>query len=204
MLSVVLDSSCLACTQQLSYICRFTNVQPFLQGSYAGLFSYNDAASGEARLAKFALHYGISVHKAWASIRLAPHSPTATALQCDLQLVTMELLSDKWHFLNDLEPAVMQDTRPYVSAALRQAQQVLLGNGGIGVHGDLRQTNVAAQRGEKGWMVNFVDYDWAGVAGLHRFPPFMNSQIDWPDGVQPLAIMHPQHDVDLLTHQFQF
>ncbi|KAL0050695.1 hypothetical protein WJX82_005308 [Trebouxia sp. C0006] len=161
---------------------RFTNVQPFLQGSYAGLFSYNDAASGEARLAKFALHYGISVHKAWASIGLAPHSPTATALQCDLQLVTTELLSDKWHFLNDLEPAVMQDTRPYVLAALRQAQQVLLGNGGIGVHGDLRQTNVAAQRGEKGWMVKFVDYDWAGVAGLHRFPPFMKSQIDWPDG----------------------
>ena len=203
MLSVVLDSSCLACTQQLNYICRFTNVQPFLQGRYAGLFSYSDAASGEARLAKFALHYGISVHEAWASIGLAPHSPTATALQCDLQLVTMELLSDKWQFLNDLEPAVVQDTRPYVLAALQQAQQVLLGNGGIGVHGDLRQTNVAVRRAEKGWMVKFVDYDWAGVAGLHRFPPVMNSQIDWPDGAQPLAIMYPQHDVDLLTRQFQ-
>ncbi|DBA81873.1 TPA: hypothetical protein ACH3X1_007588 [Trebouxia sp. C0004] len=182
---------------------RFTNVQPFLQGRYAGLFSYNDAASGEARPAKLALHYGISVHEAWASIGLAPHSPTAKALQCDLQLVTMELLSDKWQFLNDLEPAVVQDTRPYVLAALQQAQQVLLGNGGIGVHGDLRQTIVAVQRGEKGWMVKFVDYDWAGVAGLHIFPPFMNSQIDWPDGVQPLAIMYPQHDVDLLTRQFQ-
>ena len=114
----------------------------------------------------------------------------------------MELLSDEWQFLNDLEPAVVQDTRPYVLAALQQAQQVLLGNGGIGVHGDLRQTNVAVQRVEKGWMVKFVDYDWAGVAGLHRFPHFMNSQIGWPDGVQPLAIMYPQHDVDLLTRQF--
>ena len=179
------------------------NVQPFLQGRYAGLFSYNDAASGEARLAKFALRYGISVHEAWASVGLAPHSPTATALPCDLQLVTMELLSDKWQFLSDLEPSVVQDTRPYVLAALQQAQQVLLGNGGIGVHGDLRQTNVAVQRGDKGWMVKFVDYDWAGVAGLHRFPPCMNSQIDWPNGVQPLAIMYPQHDVDLLTRQFQ-
>ena len=62
-------------------------------------------------------------------------SPTATALQCDLQLVTMELLSDEWKFWNDLEPAVVQDTRPYVLAALQQAQQILLGNGGIGVHG---------------------------------------------------------------------
>ncbi|KAL3155368.1 hypothetical protein ABBQ38_010929 [Trebouxia sp. C0009 RCD-2024] len=63
------------------------------------------------------------------------------------------------------------------------------------VHGDLRQTNVAVQRGEKGWMVKFVNYDWAGSAGLHRFPRFMNSQIDWPDGVQPLAIMYLEHDV---------
>ena len=102
----------------------------FLQGRYAGLFSYNDAASGEARFAKFALHYGISVHEAWASIGLAPRSPTAIALQCDLQLVTMELLSNKWQFLNDLEPTVVQDTRPSVLAALQQAQQVLLGNGG--------------------------------------------------------------------------
>ena len=49
----------------------------------------------------------------------------------------MELLSDKWQFLNDLDPAVVQETRPYVLAALQQAQQILLGNGGIGVHGDL-------------------------------------------------------------------
>lgn len=48
------------------------------------IVSYNDAASGEARLAKFAQHYGVSVHEAWASIGLAPDSPTATALQCDL------------------------------------------------------------------------------------------------------------------------
>ena len=165
MLSVVLDSSCLPCTQQLNYICRFTNFQPFLQGRYAGLFSYNDAASGEARLAKFALHYGINVHEAWASIGLAPHSPTTTALQCGLQLVTMELLSDEWQFLNDQEPIVVQDTRPYLLAAVQQAQQVLLGNGFIGEHGDLRQTDVAVQRGDKGWMVKFVDYDWAGIAG---------------------------------------
>ena len=104
----------------------------------------------------------------------------------------MELFPDEWHFLNGLEPAVVQDTCPYDLAAQQQAQQILLGNGGIGVHGDLRQTNVAVQRGENGRKVKFVDHDWAGVARLHRFPPFMNSQIDWPDGVQPLAAMHPQ------------
>lgn len=115
----------------------------------------------------------------------------------------MELLSDEWRILNQLEPSVVQDTRPYVLAALLQAQQSLLGNGCVGVHGDLRQTNIAVQHCETGWMVKFVDFDWAGPAGLHRYPPVMNSQIDWPDGARPLAVMHPQHDSALLTRQFQ-
>ena len=67
-----------------------------------------------------------------------------------MQLVTMELLSDEWQFLNHLKPAILQDSRPHVLAALQQAQQVLLGNGGVGVHGDLRQTNVAVKRSEQG------------------------------------------------------
>ena len=199
----MLDLSSQMYIEQLCCICRFVNVQPFLGDKHARLFSYNDAVSGEARLAKFTQRYGICVHKAWASIGLAPHSPTAAALEADLHFVTMELLSDEWQFLNQLEPAVVQDTRPHVLAALQQAQQVLLSDGCIGVHGDLRQTNVAVRRDKKGWTVKFVDYDWAGSAGQHRFPPFMNSQIDWPDGVHPLAVMYPQHDVALLTHQFQ-
>lgn len=31
----------------------------------------------------------------------------------------------------------------------------------------------------------------------------MNLQIDWPDGIQTLAIMCPEHDVALLTRRFQ-
>ena len=30
----------------------------------------------------------------------------------------------------------------------------------------------------------------------------MNSQIDWPIGVGPLAVMLPQHDIDLIAQQF--
>ena len=194
--------SCLACIEHFCWVCRFANVQPFLQDRHAGLFSYNDTASGEARLAKFTQDYGISVHKAWASIGLAPLSPTVTPLECGIQLVTMEFLSDEWQFLNQCDLNIVQDTRPYVLAALQQAQQVLLSNGAVGVHGDLRQTNVAVKHGENDWMVKFVDFDWAGPAGIQRFPPCMNSQIDWPVGVGPLAVMYPQHDTDLLARQF--
>ena len=164
------------------------------------MFSYTDAATGEARLAKFTQHYGISVHKAWASIGLAPQSPTVVSLDCNMQLVTMELLSDEWQFLK-LAAETVQDTRTHVMAALQQAQQILLNNGAGGVHGDLRQPNVAVNHGEKGWMDKFVDFAWSGPAGLHKFPLCMNSQIDRPDGVGPLAIMQPHHDVELLARE---
>ena len=131
------------------------------------------------------------------------HSQTATPLECGMQLATMELLSDEWQFLNQLDLDTVQATCPYVLAALQQAQQILLSNGAVGVHGDLRQANVAVKRGGNGWMVKFVDFDWAGPAGIQTFPPCMNSQIDWPIGVGPLAVMHPQHDIDLLARQFQ-
>lgn len=175
------------------------NISPLSNWLYAGLFSY---VSGEASLAKFTQHYGISVHEAWAYAGLAPGSPTAIALEYDMQLLTMERLSNEWRILNCLDPEVVEDACPYVLAALQQAQQVLLSDGSVGVHGDLRQANVAVKRGEEGWLVKFVDFDWAGPAGLHRFPACMNSQIDWPDGVGPLAVMQPQHDVDLLALQF--
>ncbi len=112
-----------------------------------------------------------------------------------MQLVTMEFLSDEWQFLNQLDLDIVQATRPYILAALPQAQQILLSNGAVGVHGDLRQTNVAVKRRNNGWMVKFVDFDWAGPAGIQRFPPCMNSQIDWP-----VAVMYPQHDI--IARQF--
>ena len=120
-----------------------------------------------------------------------------------MQLATMELLSDEWQFLNQLDLDTVQATCPYVLAALQQAQQILLSNGAVGVHGDLRQANVAVKRGGNGWMVKFVDFDWAGPAGIQTFPLCMTLQIDWPIGMGPLAVMHPQHDIDLLARQFQ-
>lgn len=33
--------------------------------------------------------------------------------------------------------------------------------------------------------VRFIDFDWAGVAGVQRYPPFMNmQQVRWPQGAE--------------------
>lgn len=54
------------------------------------------------------------------------------------------------------------------------------------------------------WRVKFLDFDWAGIAGVHRYPPFMNSSIQWPAGATPLGTIQQQHDVALLEAELQF
>jgi RIO-like serine/threonine protein kinase len=65
------------------------------------------------------------------------------------------------------------------------------------VFGDLRGVNIMITRNEK---VKFVDFDWAGKAGVSRYPLLLSRQIQWPDGVgDGLAVMKKEHDLDMLT-----
>ena len=114
-------------------------------------------------------------------------------LGCNMQLVIVELLSDDWQSLIDLEPAVLQNPHPYVMQALQQAQQVFL-SGCVGVHGDLRQPNVAVKHEGTSCMAKFVDFDCAGLAGLPKYPPSLNSTTAWPEGTHSLAVMLSQQD----------
>ena len=62
----------------------------------------------------------------------------------------------------------------------------------------MRLPNVAVRQEGQQWHVRFWDFDWAGVSGEHKYPPFMNSEIKWPPGVHPYAVMAAEHDVALL------
>ena len=65
------------------------------------------------------------------------------------------------------------------------------------VFGDVRSANIMITRNHK---VKFVDFDWAGKAGVSRYPLLLSQQIQWPDGVgDGLAVMEKQHDLDMLT-----
>lgn len=45
--------------------------------------------------------------------------------------------------------------------------------------------------------VAVIDFDWAGIAGIDRYPCFMNHQdVAWPEGAEdglPLAVEHDQY-----------
>ena len=41
-----------------------------------------------------------------------------------------------------------------------------------------------------------LDFDWAGVAGRDVYPPFMNPDIDWPNGAEAGKSLQFEHDVE--------
>ena len=61
--------------------------------------------------------------------------------------------------------------------------------GTTGAHGDMRLPNVAVRLEGPQWHVRFLDFDSAGVAKEHTYPPFMNPETTWPPAaglLQPL------------------
>jgi serine/threonine protein kinase len=65
------------------------------------------------------------------------------------------------------------------------------------VFGDVRSANIMITRNHK---VKFVDFDWAGKAGVSRYPLLLSQRIQWPDSVgDGLAVMQKRHDLDILT-----
>ncbi len=65
------------------------------------------------------------------------------------------------------------------------------------VHGDFRDSNIMFDT-EKNRVV-VLDFDWAGIEGIHVYPPFMNPEITWPEGActgQPLCNAHDCYWLD--------
>lgn len=69
----------------------------------------------------------------------------------------------------------------------------LLGEANL-VHGDLRKPNVLVE-GEK---IRIIDFDWAGTAGIVKYPICLNTAEDWHEnaGIScPIEHAHDQYMV---------
>jgi len=81
--------------------------------------------------------------------------------------------------------------------------------GGCGVHGDMRPPNILLQLEPGGTLaattpkVMVIDFDWAGVEGTARYPPFISNRVRWPAGVQPGELLDHTHDVALLRAELE-
>lgn len=61
--------------------------------------------------------------------------------------------------------------------------------------GDLRSPKVVVTNANQ---VKIIDFNWAGEEGQVRYPYVISSEIDWPEGVQAIAVIKRDHDLEML------
>lgn len=134
-------------------------------------------------IVKFAkLRYGREVHEHCAAKGLAP------------ELLAHEELPGGWHFcvMERVESAVpiWQVERSIVEPKLREILRVL--HAANFVHGDLRIYNILWDADSQ--QPKLVDFDWAGVQGRTKYPPFLSPEVAWPKGVETNEVIAFAHD----------
>lgn len=168
------------------------------------LYWCKEPSSDVQMVTKFAFRYGADVHRAWAAAGLAPkllHTEVIDSAD-PMHFVIMEWLPDAYYTLDKLPLDQLQSAVPTIQQALQSAYNIV-SNGQRFAHGDARLPNVCVRQEDQQWGVKFLDFDWAGIAGVQRYPPFINSKIRWPEGVMPLGIIQQQHDAALLLADMQ-
>jgi hypothetical protein len=68
------------------------------------------------------------------------------------------------------------------------------------VHGDLRGANLlVATDGRQESLFKLIDFDWAGEAGVVKYPANMNPKVWWPEGAVDGQPIQKAHDLEMLN-----
>jgi RIO-like serine/threonine protein kinase len=93
-------------------------------------------------------------------------------------------------------------TNNNIYANLRDAIK-LLHNENL-VFADLRTPNILVVDINGCQQAKLIDFDWCGVHNKDRYPPSMNSDITWPTGASPHALLQKDHDLHWLNELRKF
>ncbi|PPQ79188.1 hypothetical protein CVT25_002773 [Psilocybe cyanescens] len=150
---------------------------------------------------KFVERYGARAHRLLADNGLAP----------ELIYYGSPRLNDEEPSYNSLFMVVMgfvdgqtlaksklnKEEAEKVRGALKNALKLLHDNGLV--FGDVRSPNVMITAAKE---VKLIDFDWAGEEGQAKYPYLISPGIPWPAGVQPLAVIERDHDLQMLEKMF--
>eukprot|EP00611_Tribonema_gayanum_P002154 TRINITY_DN1157_c0_g1_i1.p1 TRINITY_DN1157_c0_g1~~TRINITY_DN1157_c0_g1_i1.p1 ORF type:complete len:656 (-),score=118.22 TRINITY_DN1157_c0_g1_i1:70-2037(-) len=160
--------------------------------------------------------YPKQIHKAWQALGLVPQLHYCETLPGGGCMVAIQYLSeaDGWRTLYDcfnsptFQRAEADALLTAVDAALRSMHSAPIdapgcsGEAAKAVHGDVRDQNIMVRRkptenfNAEEWEVNFIDLDWAGIAGVSWYPAGMNrTTIRWAPGVRGGELMLQEHDL---------
>ena len=116
--------------------------------------------------------YGLDAHNCLAMQNLAPKVLYSANLCGAWVVVVMEKIQNSV----TLSSASMNKK---LKASLRNAVQTLHSNNFV--HGDLRPPNILALEDNT---VRILDFDWAGLAGVVKYPDDLNTSVEWHEDVK--------------------
>ena len=151
---------------------------------------------------KFVSHYGERAHRLLAENGLAPelfycgspHLTNEDPTYDSLSMIVMGFIDGKTLGKSKLD----EDTAKTVRSEIERALALLHENGLV--YGDLRLPNIIITTAER--KINLIDFDWAGEKGQAKYPFLISPGIPWPAGVESLALIEPEHDLEMLKQMF--
>ena len=170
-------------------------------------------------LVKFTQQYGTDTHRAWEAIGLVPQMVAEPVkLQNGWEQIQTVYLTSGWLRMSLLQNAQVTPSEhikcllpgPEESKSLSpRAQELLVAahnvmvDGQAAAHGDARPDNILVLlRLGKIIGLKLIDLDWAGIAGIAKYPMLLNTRsILWPDGVAAGLPLHQRHDLELFDLQ---
>ncbi|PIL36521.1 hypothetical protein GSI_00210 [Ganoderma sinense ZZ0214-1] len=129
--------------------------------------------------------YGVAAHKLLAQQDppLAPKLYWCGAITVGHVMVIMEEVQTEPGRMDPHPCNYHQDDVDIVQRDIGRAVNILHEHGLV--HGDLRVPNMVIHWG-RGYL---IDFDWAGVEGVARYPPSLNPEVKWPDDHNNLLSM---------------
>jgi hypothetical protein len=108
------------------------------------------------------------------------------------RFVSISAISPSWHavIMEALDLRRFTHSDVQIVDQLNDLYEFLVSNSYV--HGDMRENNILVEN-LSGRLI-LINFDWAGIAGEATYPPFINSDICWPQGAS--SGMRITHDHD--------
>ena len=172
-------------------------IQPIYESGRIWIANMN----GTEVVVKFTLTYNSTVQQYLHSHGMAPQLIVEAELNAGWKVIVMEYIEGKT--LHECRCTLRDPQKDAIRKKLKEAIQSMRDK--KYVHGDLRQPNIMIKNSETGSdspTPIIVDFDWAGIEGVAKYPLNLNQVVDWPsDAKSGLNILN-SHDIYMVENLF--
>ncbi|RIB16088.1 hypothetical protein C2G38_2190957, partial [Gigaspora rosea] len=139
--------------------------------------------------------YSLDTHELLAKVGYASKIFATLVVPGNWILVYMEWLDNHsiLHNVSNLEDSERNSLKKKIKEIVKYLHD--LGH----VHGDLREGNILVRQFEDNeFDMKLIDFEWSGRVGSARYSPFMNHEVQWPDGAEDWKLVTKNHDLLML------